>query len=144
MLAKIWYSLNFNRVKIWYALKFGSPPAETSPSSSNQVCGVQNLWWLKLFHSNIREMKRQCSVYKWVFITPVSSVLNFEFFVRKKPKNSDGRWTKTFKTKTKNANHYQNKRGEKKMHGGEIVFDYSCLPFWIFFPHSKLKKSQRK
>ena len=33
------------------------------------------------------------------------------------------------------------KRGCKKMHGSEIVFEYSCLQY--FFPHSKLKKSQR-
>ena len=35
------------------------------------------------------------------------------------------------------------KRGWKKMHGGEKVFDYSCLPFWFFFsPFKTQEKSE--
>ena len=38
------------------------------------------------------------------------------------------------KKQKKNARHYEKKGGGEKMHGGEIVFDYSCFPFRFFSP----------
>ena len=41
--------------------------------------------------------------------------------------------------KNRNSRHYEKKGAEKKMHGGEIVFD-SCCPFHFFFPILKSRK----